>query len=120
MATNRFFPRFSEINAITNALNAVVTFTADHDFLVGEIVSFRVTPDFGMFEIDKKRAKVIAITSDTITIDVDTSTWDIFDISLLNTKGTTPPVCVPCCSGVIPSSEPKTVILEDAFDNRRV
>ena len=115
----RFFPRFSYVNDITNATQAVATFTEDHDFQVGEIVSFRVTKPFGMFQIDKKKGKVLAVTNDTITVDIDSSTWDAFDYSLINTEGTTPPVCIPCCSGVIPGSIPRTVILEDAFDNRR-
>ena len=120
MATNRFFPRLSYINAITNAQEAVATFTEDHDFLVGEIVSFNVTPDFGMHQINQKKGKVIAITSDTITTDIDSTTWDIFDYSALDQPRTTPPTCVPCCSGVIPGQFVPTVIIDDAFDNRRI
>lgn len=120
MAGNRFYPRFSYINAITNVPNAVVTFTESHDFIVGEIVSFRVTKDFGMFQINNKKAKVLSKTTDTITTDIDSSTWDAFDYSALDDPKTTPPVCVPCCSGVNDNLVVPTAILEDAFDNRRI
>ncbi len=120
MATNRFYPQRALINAITNDTQAVTTFTADHDFTVGQVVSFRVTRDFGMFQINNKKGTVIAITSDTITVDIDSSSWDAFDFSLIDTLETTPPQCVPCCSAKVPGSEPPRTNLQDTFDNRRV
>ena len=120
MVTNRIFPQKALINAITSAQQAVATFTADHDFIVGEIVSFRVRPPFGMFQINNKNGVVLSITSDTITTDIDTLGWDAFDFSLLDTAGTTPPHCVPCCSTKIPGSNPPGITIDDAFDNRRV
>lgn len=119
MATNVFYPAFAYINAITNAQNAVVTFTAAHDFTLGEIVGFRVRPQFGMSEINNKRGKVIATNSTQITVDIDTSTWTTFDYSALNTAGTTPPVCVPSSSTVVPGSNPPETNMQDLFDNRR-
>lgn len=119
MVTNVIYPQKAFINAITNANQAVVTFTADHDFTLGEIVSFRVTPSFGMNQINFKRGTVLSLTSDTITVDIDSSTWDAFDYSALDTAGTTPPVCVPCCSTKIPGSNPPNININDAFDNRR-
>lgn len=120
MATNKIYPQKAFINAITNAQNAVATFTDDHDFIVGEIVSFRVTPKFGMFQINNRTGIVTSLTSDTITVDIDSSDWDAFDYSLLDTSGTTPPVCVPCCSSKVPGSNPPKVVIDDAFDNRKV
>lgn len=119
MATNRIYPQLSYVSGITNAQYAIATFTEDHDFVIGEIVSFNVTPEFGMFEIDQKKGKVLAITSNTITVDIDTTTWNAFDYSSLNQPGTTPPTCVPVSSGTIEGEYVPTVILEDAFDNRR-
>ncbi|HEY3527477.1 MAG TPA: hypothetical protein VGK47_14875 [Nitrososphaeraceae archaeon] len=119
MVSYAIYPRYSEISAITNALNAVVTFTEDHDFTDGEIVGFRVTPAFGMFEINNRRGRVLSHTDTTITVDIDTKTWTSFDFSPLNDPGTTPPVCVPSSSGIIPNMYVATMNLEDAFDNRR-
>jgi hypothetical protein len=113
-----YYPTRALISAITNATQAVVTFTADHDFTVGEIVSFRVTKDFGMYQINQKRAKVLSMSSDTVTIDIDTSFWDAFSLSNLDAAGTTPPACVPSSSGFIPNAIIPQTNIDDAFDKR--
>jgi hypothetical protein len=115
---NVIYPSKAYINAITNALQAVVTFTASHDFTVGEKVSFRVRKPFGMFQINNVIGLVLSKTSDTITVDVDSSDWDVFDYSALNTAGSSPPVCIPVSSGIIPLTDPPQINIVDAFDNR--
>lgn len=123
MVTNQIYPQKAFINAIAAAadpIHSTITFTADHDFTTGEVVSFRVTPSFGMFQINNRKGVVLATTSDTITTDIDISGWDAFDYSALDTAGTTPPMCVPCCSVKVPGSNPPRVNLLDAFDNRKV
>lgn len=120
MAINQFFPSQVQISAITNAVQAVVSFTEDHDFTPGEIVSFRVGRAFGMSEINNQQAKVLTTTSDTITIDIDTSTWTSFTLVNLNAAGTSPPMCLPIASSAIPFEENPSVNIEDAFDNRRI
>ena len=119
MTLNHFYPRYAFISEITNALNPVVTFTDDHDFTPGEIVSFRVGKQFGMDQINNKRARVLIITDDTITIELDSSTWGVFTLSQLNEPGTSPPVCIPSSSSVVPFEENPSVNIQDAFDNRR-
>jgi hypothetical protein len=118
MTTHVFFPRFRYITAISNAQYAVVTFSETHDFLVNEIVSFRVTKPYGMFEINEKRAKVLSIGTFTITIDIDTTLFTPFIYPVGGS--TTPPVCVPVGSGINFDSAFAFTILNDAFDNLRV
>ena len=120
MPTNQIFPRRALINALTSAVQAVATFTAAHDYTVGQVVSFRVTRDFGMFQINQRNGTVLATTSDTVTVDINSEGWDAFDFSLNDTVGTTPPHCVPCCSVRVPGSNPPRVNILDSFDNRRV
>lgn len=119
MTTNRFFPRFRYISGITNAQRAVVTFTDTHDYVVNEIVSFRVTQPYGMVEINEKRAKVLEIGDFTIIVDIDTTYFNAFIYPVSGEN--TPPVCVPVASG-INNSNPYFVftILDDAFDNVRI
>jgi hypothetical protein len=117
---SRHYPKKAFIIAITNAKEPTATFTENHDFTVGENVSFRVTKDFGMFQINNKRAKVIDKTDDTITFDLDTSTWSAFTYDLVDTAGTTPPVCVPSSSGVIENIVTPAYNIEDAFDKRNI
>ena len=114
----QFYPRLAYISDITNALQAVVTFTEDHTFTVGEILSFRVTPDFGMFEINNHRAIVTSATSNTVTVDISTLTWTEFNYDALDTPRTTPPTCLPSSSGVIPNSPLPQTNLLDTFDHR--
>lgn len=106
-----------EVSNITNALNAVVTTTEDHDFVDNEIVSLRVSKAYGMVEINQKTGKVLSHTDDTITLDIDSNNYTAFAIPG-DLTGTTPPCCVPSSSGVDLSQYSPTMILEDAFDNR--
>ena len=82
-------------------------------------MGFRVTPPFGMFEINNRHGKVLSKTSNTVTVDIDTTFYTAFDYSALNSRGTTPPVCVPAGSGVIPDQAIPQTSIDDAFDNRR-
>ena len=113
----RLVPRRRFITDITNSQYATVTFSEDHDFVNWEIVSFRVSPPYGMFEINNLQSSVISHTSNTITVDIDTTFWTpfIYPVSGKNS----PPVCVPSASGVNPILHTPTVILEDCFDNVR-
>lgn len=112
------YPRYSYITDITKALNAVVTLESEHDYTNGEIVSFRVQKEFGMYQINNQQARVLSHTDDTITVEIDTTGYDsfIYPVSGL----VTPPTVVPSCSGIIPGQTVATMNLEDSFDNRRV
>ncbi len=112
-----FVPRYRFIVDITNAQYAVVAFSADHNFVDGEIVSFRVTPPFGMSEMNNLQTQVLSHTDDTITVNIDSSFWTPF-IYPVSGK-VTPPVCVPSAAGLIPGLYTPTVNLQDCFDNVR-
>jgi hypothetical protein len=130
---NRMYPRYNYIALITQASQAVVYFTAPNDFTPGEIVSFRVSSDYGMDEINNKPARVLSVTNSatvsSITIDLDTSGFTAFSFptSAVALAGVSPAVVVPSSSGVvpyngsatIPQNPPGTNLL-DSFDNRNV
>lgn len=118
MTSNLLFPRWRYIIGISNAQYAIVTFPDLHDFVLNEIISFRVTKPYGMVEINERRAKVLALDEFNVTIDIDTNffTEFIYPVSGLNT----PPVCVPVGSGINFDSAFAFTILNDAFDNVRV
>lgn len=118
MNTNVFYPALAYINAITQAQQAIVTFTANHDFTAGENIGFRVTKPFGMFEINQQIGLVLTITPTTVTVNIDTTNYTPFTYALINTKGTSPPCCVPSSSGVAPLQIVPTVNLADSFDNQ--
>lgn len=130
---NRMYPRRKFIANITKAAQAVVYFTSSNDFTPGEIVSFRVSSDFGMQEINNKQARVLSVTNSatvsSITIDLNTTgyTTFAFPTSAQAAIGVSPAICVPSSSGVIPFAgsatvpqQPPGTNLLDAFDNRNV
>ena len=114
---SQFTPRRFMISGISNAQYAVVTFTENHDYIVNEIIGLRVSKPYSMVEINNKEAKVLAITDNTVTVDVDSSNFNPFVIPA-SVIGTSPPCAVPSASGVdLHSPIPRTV-LEAAFDHR--
>lgn len=128
---SRFYPRLKYIANITKATQGVVYFTAKNDFTPGEIVTFHVSSDFGMDEINNRSARVLSVTNSStvssITIDLDTSgfTTFAFPTSAVAAAGVSPAICVPSASGVVPDStntslvqQPPGTNLRDAFDNR--
>lgn len=128
---NRMYPRWRWITSISRAAEAVVNFSVNHNFTVGEIVSFRVPSEFGMDEINNLSARVLSVTNSStassITIDLDTSgfTAFAFPTSAIAAAGISPAVCVPSSSGVIPDNgsatvpqQPPGTNLLDSFDNR--
>ena len=130
---SKMYPRYKYIANITQAAQAVVSFTAKNDFTPGEIVSFRVSSAFGMLEINNKRARVLSVTNSatvsSITLDLDTTGYTafVFPTSAVAAAGVSPAVAVPSASGVIPLSGsasspqvPEGTNLLDAFDNRNI
>lgn len=129
----RMYPRWAYIANITQDAQATVYFTAQNDFTPGEIVSFRVSSEFGMEEINNKQVRVLSVvnsaTESSIVIDLDTSGYTAFDFptSAEAEDGVSPAVCVPSSSGVVPNNgsatvpqQPPGTNLRDAFDNRNV
>jgi len=110
-----FIPNLQYILDITQASSAVVTFSADHNFVVGEWISFRVPPPNGMIQLNNQKALIIDTTSDTVTIQVDSLQFYPF---IYVQDPQIPCVAVPAGSGIPPGTG--TVELTNPFDNRPV
>lgn len=108
-----FIPNLQYISNITQASSAVVTFTTNHNFTVGEWISFRVPPPNGMIQLNNQKALIISITANTVTIAVDSLNFYPF---IYVQDPQIPCVAVPAGSGIPPGTA--TVTLEDAFDNQ--
>lgn len=108
-----FIPNLQYISNITQASPAVVTFTTDHNFTIGEWISFRVPPANGMIQLNNQKALIISITSTTVTIAVDSLQFYPF---IYVQDPQIPCVAVAAGSGIPPGAA--YVTLEDAFDNR--
>jgi len=110
-----FIPNLQYITNITQDVPAVVTFADDHNFTIGEWISFRIPSPNGMIQLNNQKALIISITPMTVTIAVDSLEFYPF---IYVQDPQTPCVAVPAGSGIPPGSA--MVTLEDAFDNRPV
>lgn len=124
----RMYPRWRYIvplasaAGITQAAQAVVSCSVAHDFTVGEKVSFRVSSDYGMEEINNLTGIVQSVTTYTLTVDIDTTGFTAFSFptSATAAAGVSPAVVVPAGAGPTPSGNPPGVSVNAAFDNRNV
>jgi hypothetical protein len=110
-----FIPNLQFITNITNSAPAVVTFAGNHNFFLGEWISFRVPPPNGMIQLNNHKALIISTTPMTVTIAVDSLQFYPF---IFVQDPQIPCVAVPAGSGIPPGTA--TVTLEDAFDNKPV
>ena len=128
---NRMYPRYSYIANITAATQAVVSFTGKNDYTPGELLSFRVSSDFGMEQMNNVQARVLSVTNSStvssVTLDLDSSgfTAFAFPTSAVAAAGVSPAVAVASASGVVPDNGsasvpqiPEGYNLRDAWDNR--
>lgn len=111
-----YIPALALISGITNAANAVVTFSAPHTFVNAELISFRVTKAYGMVEMNNQRAQVLSTSTNAVTVNIDSTNYTPFTTPG-SLKGTTPPCAVPSSSGVDRTPVVPIMILNDAFDN---
>ena len=95
---NRFFPRRRWIQNITVAAAAVMSTSVAHGYAVGAKITIN-NPDanFGMPEINGLRGTVTAVTANTITTDIDSTTFTAFayPTSAIAATGVTHPAVVP-------------------------
>ena len=114
-SASTFYPASSLISAIQLGVTTVVTFTAPHDFTVGEVVSFRVSQQYGTVQLNNQQPTVIAISSSTITVPIDSRGYTPFISNPTNPQQLA--MVVPSSSGVVPGAFIAQTNLQDAFDN---
>jgi len=85
------------ISAITKAASAVVTMTVTHGFTVGQEVRLIVPAAYGMVEANNLQGMITAIdaTYNTITINIDSSSFTTFAFPLTGAAPFTPAIVVP-------------------------
>lgn len=118
-----YYPRNRTITAITQATSAVVTLSVTHGFTVGQVVRFIIptitSTYFGMTELDGQTGTITAIntTTNTITVDIDTSSYTAFAFPLTTTPGFTPAQVVPVGENTAEAITAGTDLLGDATVN---
>lgn len=87
------------IESITQSNPMVVTTTVDHDYVAGMMVTFLIPTQFGMVQLNNLSAQVISLTSDTLTINLDSTGFTPFAYPSPLPSAYTPPSVIPNSSG---------------------
>jgi hypothetical protein len=73
-----FQPAMRIVTAITQADQASVTTSFDHDYIDGTIIRFHIPPRYGMYQIDTLFSPITVTGPTTFTVDIDTRNFDAF------------------------------------------
>lgn len=109
-----FRPKNGLISAITKGQNTLVTLTENHFYTLSEIVSFRISKDSGMVQLNNKYGKIVSLTDDTITVDIDSLDFNSYIHAGEDIPH--PAMVIPAASGIIEGQIARTT-LQDVFDN---
>lgn len=114
ITTGIYVPALRYISSISISSSAVVTFTQAHTYTEGEVLSFRVSPPYGMIQMNNRQGRVIGTSTMTVTMNIDSLQFFPFT----DPGGTPqyPAVCIPVGSGIVPGSFPIATNIEAAFD----
>lgn len=112
-----FYPPHRFISSITQAQQAVVLLTVDHEFTVGQQVRFVVPEEYGMVEMNGLSGTIVAVdtvTTNTITVDIDTTAFTAFAFPLTGDYPFSPALVVPIGEA---AKSPYENLLDDARRN---
>ncbi len=119
-----FYPRNRVIASITQAAQAVVTTTVNHGYLPGQAIRFsnvkQVRPGaaaYGMVEINGLIGNIVAVTSSTFTVDIDTTGFTAFVFPLTADYPFTPAEVIPVGEDTATALDLGEDILSDATIN---
>lgn len=71
-------PQSCLITNISQAANAVITTSVNHGYVAGQLVYLAVNPQFGMAQANGKIALIKSVTANTMTVDLDTTSFNAF------------------------------------------
>jgi hypothetical protein len=75
------------ITKISKALQAVVTTSVAHNFVVNQVLTLQVPPSMGMVEMSNLSGQVVAVTAYTVTLDINSSGFSTFVFPASAAKG---------------------------------
>jgi hypothetical protein len=97
-----FYPAERIITKISQAAQAIVTFSVTHDYVVGQRLDFRVSSAFGMTQMNGLSGTVVAIgaadadgATNTVTVDIDTTAFTAFTFPITTADIFTPAQALP-------------------------
>lgn len=114
-----YYPRRRYIVNVTQAAQAVVTFSVTHGYTVGQELRFHVDPSNDMIELDGLKGTVLAIntTNNTVTVDIDSSAFTAFAFQIPADSPFSPAHAVPIGMDTAEALDASVDILSDATRN---
>lgn len=116
-----FYPRHRFAVNITQAASAVVTLSVPSGYKVGQAVRFQVPSAFGMIELNNQVGTITAVddtlATQTITVNIDTTTYTAFKFPLTAAARTSKAVVVPLGENTAQALASAVDILSDATYN---
>lgn len=102
-----WYPRRRFITGVTTGASTEIQMSVTHDFVVGSNVTFFISPEYGMTQLNGVTAQVTAVntTTNTITVNVNSSSFTAFSFpsSATAATGVTP-------AHVVPAGEVSTIL----------
>jgi len=122
-----FYPSKRYITRISQAAQAIVTLSVTHSYVVGQKVRFKIpavtATTYGMTQLNDVEATIVAVnvtdgtSTNTITVDVDTTAMTAFAFPLTAAPGFTPAEVVPLGEDMRQALLSGTNVLADAIYN---
>src|SRR5689334_2662042 len=83
--------QWQQIASITQAFPMVLTTSQDHIYPAGVNVAFHIPKAFGMQELNSLNAEILSVTSNTMTINIDSTNFSPFAYPFPLPSAFTPP-----------------------------
>ncbi len=116
----RFFPRRRFVANISVAAQAVITCTVDHGLSVGQVIRMVVPAIEEMVEMDGLQGTILAVTANTLTLDIDSSAFTAFTFALPGDVPFSPALVVPLGEDTGAALAAGVDILSGATDNQNI
>lgn len=127
MTSVQYYPGYSQvqvtmnfqtqtISAITNSNPMVVTTLNNHNYVAGLNVTFSIPGMFGMQQLNTLNGDILSVTSNTLTIAIDSTHFSVFSYPLSLPSAYTLPSVVPNASGALKPPQPFSYANEKPFN----
>lgn len=127
MSVVTYYPGYSQVQvhdnllvqtivSVTQSNPMVVTTLNDHDYVAGMMVTFLIPNQFGMVELNTVNAQVISLTSNTLTINLDSTRFLPFAYPSPLPSAYTLPSIIPNSSGSYLPPLPLPYGNQDSFE----
>lgn len=107
---------WQQIASITQSNPMVITTNNSHGYIAGMMVRFSIPSAFGMNQLNALSAQVLSVTSNTLTINVNSTNFTPFAYPSPLPGAFTPPTIIPNSSGPYLPPQPLAYANQDSFE----